>query len=61
MARRVGLRIKRAKNESMMVGDWSSSLKLRVSIRTTIQGQDFKYLESWLLIIEPKILKFGKL
>ena len=49
MARRVGLKINRAKTEFMMVGNWSSSLELRVSTGTINQVNDFKYLGSWLL------------
>jgi Reverse transcriptase (RNA-dependent DNA polymerase) len=46
MARRVGLKINRAKTEFMMVGQWAP---LRVSTGTIYLVKDFKYLGSWLL------------
>jgi Reverse transcriptase (RNA-dependent DNA polymerase) len=49
MARRVGLKINRAKTEFMMVGNWASPIELRVSTGTINLVKDFKYLESWLL------------
>jgi hypothetical protein len=49
MARRVGLKINRAKTEFMMVGNWSSPIELRVSTGTINLVDDFKYLGSWLL------------
>jgi hypothetical protein len=49
MCGRVCLKISRDKIEFMMVGNWSSSLKLRVSTGTINQVQDFKYLGSWQL------------
>jgi hypothetical protein len=49
MARRVGVKIRRAETEFMMAGKWSSSLEVRVSTGTINRVQDFKYLGSWLL------------
>jgi hypothetical protein len=48
MARKVGLMINRAKTEFMMVGNWASSIELRVSIGTVNLVKDFIYLGSWL-------------
>jgi Reverse transcriptase (RNA-dependent DNA polymerase) len=49
MARKVGLKINRAKTEFMMVGNWASPIELRVSTGTIYLVKDFKYLGSWLL------------
>jgi hypothetical protein len=51
MARKVGLKINRAKTEFMMVGNWASPKELRVSAGTINLVKDFKYLGSWLLKI----------
>jgi hypothetical protein len=48
-ARKVGLKINRAKTEFMMVGNWASSIELRVSTVTISLVKSFKYLGSWLL------------
>jgi hypothetical protein len=49
MARKVGLKINRAKTEFMMVGNWASPIELRVSTGSINLVKDFKYLGSWLL------------
>jgi hypothetical protein len=49
MARKVGLKINRAKTEFMMVGNWASPIELRDSTGTINLVKDFKYLGSWLL------------
>jgi hypothetical protein len=46
MARKVGLKIKRAKTEFMMVGNWASPIELRVSTGTINLVKNFKYLGS---------------
>jgi Reverse transcriptase (RNA-dependent DNA polymerase) len=56
MARKVGMKINRAKTEFMMVGNWASSIELRVSTGTIKLVKDFKYLGSWLQIAR-KILR----
>jgi hypothetical protein len=49
MARKVGLKINRAKTELMMVGNWASTIELRVPTATINFVKNFKYLGSWLL------------
>jgi hypothetical protein len=49
LARRVNVKINRAKTAFMLVGNWSSSLELRVSTGTNNQVQDFTFLGSWRL------------
>jgi Reverse transcriptase (RNA-dependent DNA polymerase) len=49
MARRVGLKINRAKTEFMMVGNWASPIELRVSTGTINFVKYFNYLGSWQL------------
>jgi Reverse transcriptase (RNA-dependent DNA polymerase) len=44
MARKVGLKIKRAKTEIMMVRNWTSPIELRVSTSTIKLVKHFKYL-----------------
>jgi hypothetical protein len=48
MARKVGLKINRAKTEFMMVGNRTSPIKIRDSTGTMKLVKDFKYLGSWL-------------
>jgi hypothetical protein len=49
MARKVGLKISRAKTEFVMVENWTSLIELRVSTGTINLVKNFKYLGSWLL------------
>jgi hypothetical protein len=49
MARKVGLKINRAKTEFMMVGNWASPIKVRVSAGLIKLVKDFNYLGSWSL------------
>jgi hypothetical protein len=49
MARKVGLKINRAKTEFMKVGNWASPIELRVCTGSINLVKDFKYLGSWLL------------
>jgi hypothetical protein len=49
VARKVGLKINRAKTEFTMVGNWASPIELRVSTSTINLVRDFKYLGCWLL------------
>jgi hypothetical protein len=46
MARKVGLKINRAKTEFMMLGNWASPIELRVSTGTINLVKDLKYLGS---------------
>jgi hypothetical protein len=52
MARKVGLKINRAKTEFKMVGNWASPIEFRVSTGTINLVKDFKYLGCWLLNFE---------
>jgi hypothetical protein len=46
MARRVGFKINRARTESIMAGNWSSSLELRVSTGTIKKSSGLKLLKT---------------
>jgi hypothetical protein len=49
IARRVGFKISRAKTKLMIIENWASPLKIRISTGTINLVKDLMYLGSWLL------------